>query len=68
MTTERQRADGATEWTFDTITARDAFIEERFPRRTCSDVPGVYILPNGDELGVSLEDVILYPRKEAPMR
>lgn len=62
MAEQTARTDGATEWNFDSIAERDAFIEERFPRRECSDVPGVYNLPDGDELGVSIEDVILYPR------
>lgn len=41
-----------TPYTFDTQAERDAFLNERFPSRQCSDVPGFYVLADGNGLGV----------------
>ncbi len=45
---------------FQTIEDRNRAMDEYYPKRECSDIPGEYILPNGNVLCVFLEEVWEY--------
>jgi len=47
--------------TFSSKAERDRWIESYHPRRECSDNPGLFKLPDGRMLGVSQNQVTLYP-------
>jgi len=50
---------------FDSALERDAWINKRFPNRTCRHEPGMYDTPNGIVITVRCGTVRVYePRKE----
>lgn len=41
---------------------RDDFLNRHFPKRTCTDCPGLYDLPDGRQLTVFLDTITIYPK------
>lgn len=48
-----------TRFIFDNTADRDLYIHDNFPMRKCTDVPGMYQLPDGRSLEVFCEEVTL---------
>lgn len=53
-----------TKYTFDSLAERDFFLNSHFPRRKCSECPGLFDLPNGGAVSVFMFEVTTYTRKE----
>lgn len=47
-------------FTFDNTEDRNTFMDAHFKDRQCSDVPGLFFLTNGEQLGVFCNKVIHY--------
>jgi len=49
-----------TRFLFDSTEERDKVINKLWPKRECMDSPGSYELPDGNYLGVYMNEVTLY--------
>ena len=49
---------------FPTTQQRNEYIDNTFPKRECTDVPGLYSLPDGRSLGVFCLTVTVYEKQE----
>jgi hypothetical protein len=59
---------GTVHETFDTIAARDAWLDEHAPQRQAAETPGLYRLPDDSALSVQGFDVYVYPPARGAQR